>query len=350
MRLEHKVITMQIDFTEITTMQDPCFNVLKGDPYQFLLSLTGPTIIDVCGRNTEQTHVIITLINGDEPTGLLAIHRWLTERDLTEKPATNIRIIICSVEAALCSPMLRMAHVYDAIPLTQCFGVEFNHGFFKRAKTIEHAIRSVNPCSVTSLHNTQGFSPAFACASSLNNQAVSIAQSFVETIILSDQMPDRLLTLSFDCPNVAIYLGCSEDPQSSEVAYNGIINLVNSEIVYAANSSANVLLYPKKLVLAPGSHLSFNDTDMGNEGLTLREDIEQFNFRIVKAGQHLGWLDENGLSNITLIDHLNNVCTEQYFSTRFNQFITATNLIIFMASSSKQTSLSQDFLFYVIQN
>jgi len=345
---------MQIDYTELSILTDPNTSVLKADPYQFLLSLTGPTIIDITGKNTHETYVVITLINGNEPSGLIAIHRWLTEREIETKPRANIRFILCSVESALRTPLLNHAHLPNEIALTQCFGVEFNHGIFKRAKLIESSIREVNPTIVVSLHNTPSYSPAFACATTLNNESVSIAQYFIETIVLSEQMPDRLQTLNFNCTNLAIYTGSPDDPQSHEVAFSGLEFLTRDTHCVDMTSSASVLLHPKRLMLYPTSKLSFSDADEGNTGVTLRKDIDTFNFRPIKSGQHLGWLDEKGLANICLLDHQNNVCTKRFLTTRNNQLITATNMTIFLAPSVRHErndeTEQQEFIFYVIQN
>ncbi|WP_448549394.1 hypothetical protein [Thalassotalea fusca] len=345
---------MQNDYTELSILTDPNTSVLKADPYQFLLSLTGPTIVDITGKNTNKTCVVITLINGNEPSGLIAIHRWLTEREIGTKPYHNLRFIFCSVEAALLTPLLSNSHLPNQIALTQCFGVGFNHGIFKRAKLIESSIRDVKPAIVVSLHNTPSYSPAFACAASLNNESVGVAQCFVETIVLSEQMPDRLQTLNFDCTNLAVYTGSPEDPQSHEVALYGIELLADANHRYVQNNSANVLLHPKRLMLSPTSKLSFSELDEGNSGVTLRKDIDALNFRPIKSGQHLGWLDEKGLANLCLLDHHNNVCTERFLTTRSNQLIAATNMTIFLAPSVKcmtePTSIQQEFIFYVLQN
>jgi len=57
---------------------------------------------------------------------------------------------------------------------------------------------------------------------------------------------------------------------------------------------------------------------------------------------------------VILLDHLNNDCTTRFFTTRFNQFVTATDMTLFMATnfhkSGKPESEEQEYLFYVIQN
>lgn len=89
-------------------LQVPTDKELKGTFEQFLISLSGPTIIDISGLDTSLTRVLVTLLHGDEPLGLMGLHRCLKEYNQVESqlltPETNMRFIICSVEAAKSIP------------------------------------------------------------------------------------------------------------------------------------------------------------------------------------------------------------------------------------------------------
>ena len=56
---------MDIDFSEINYLQDPAWQDLHADYEQFLLSMTGPTVIDITGIHTEMYRVITTLLQGN---------------------------------------------------------------------------------------------------------------------------------------------------------------------------------------------------------------------------------------------------------------------------------------------
>ena len=49
---------MQIDFSEITYLKDPKWQDLHADYVRFLLSMTGPTVIDITGKNTVKGKII----------------------------------------------------------------------------------------------------------------------------------------------------------------------------------------------------------------------------------------------------------------------------------------------------
>ncbi|MBA6376000.1 hypothetical protein H4J64_12340, partial [Colwellia sp. BRX8-2] len=96
---------MDIDFDEITYLKNPGSLLLKADYIQFLMTLTGPTVIDITGSDQDKCRVFTTLLHGNEPSGLIAMHRWLTANEQLPLPTTNVRFIICSVEAANISPL-----------------------------------------------------------------------------------------------------------------------------------------------------------------------------------------------------------------------------------------------------
>ncbi len=136
---------MDISFNEINYLKDPDSLTLKADYKQFLLSLTGPTVIDITGRNTSIYRVVTTLLHGNEPSGLIALHRWLTSEGEIPVAETNIRFIICSVEAASYSPMFSYRYLPDGLDINRCFGSDHNHQYYQRAKLIEKSISDVSP-------------------------------------------------------------------------------------------------------------------------------------------------------------------------------------------------------------
>ena len=83
---------MEIDFSEINYLVDPDEQTLKADYEQFLLSLTGPTVIDITGLDTTKCRVITHLLHGNEPSELIAIHRWLTTSDTIRLKPTFVSL------------------------------------------------------------------------------------------------------------------------------------------------------------------------------------------------------------------------------------------------------------------
>jgi len=342
---------MEIDYSEINYLQDPSCQELHADYEQFLLSMSGPTVIDVTGLNTDRYRVINTLLQGDEPSGLIGLHRWLTTRDESKLPQTNMRFIICSIEAASKSPFFTRRFTEGSKDINRCFG-EYEHkhqGCYERAKLIEKAIRDVNPEMVIDLHNASCPSPAFSISSVITTDTLSLASFFCQTLILSDLQLGSLMEQEFSCPFITIECGGSFDEQSHEVAFSGVSHIANCENIGYIHQEKNVeVIYrPLRLQTKNNINLSYAEHDEGYCGVTLKNNIECFNYGGANQDEMIGWIDGNGIENLQLIDKDNNNLIDEYFYTRENQLVCRQNLRIFKATLNKQAALN-DCLFYVV--
>ena len=353
---------MDIDFSEINYLVDPCSRTLHADYQQFLLSLTGLTVIDIKGESSNEWRVISTLLHGNEPSGLIAVHRWLTTENSLPQPKANIRIIISSVEAATHQHLFSHRYLPNGVDLNRCFNEEAIRsskdgenkdidGYIQRAKLIETAIREVNPRSIIDLHNTSGNGPAFAVSTLISPNVLSLASYFCDTLILSDISIGAMMELDFSCPVVTIECGGSADDQSHEAAYNGIKQFAQCDIRSALpqDKAVQILYKPLRLVIKAQRKLSFSEHDESYSGVTLRKNIEQFNYGGCCEGLLLGWLDDNGLENLEMLNDQGVNVIENYFRMDDNKLVCATSIKIFMASN--QTDIVRlDCLFYVVNN
>jgi len=345
---------MQIDFSEITYLKDPQWLDLHADYERFLLSMTGPTIIDITGKNQSKCRVFSTLLQGDEPSGLIAIHRWLASRDESEKPETNIRFIFCSIEAASKRPLLSNRFLKNSKDINRCFGQrELNEkqgNCYQRSALIENAIREVSPEMVIDLHNASSHSPAFSVSSIITTETLSLASFFCHTLILSDLKIGALMEQNFDCPFITIECGGANDEQAHEVAYAGISHIADCKNIGYIHQEKNVeVVYrPLRLQLKKDVELSYAEHDEGNSGITLKENIEYFNFGSAHQNEMLGWMSGNGLDNLQLLDNSNTNVIDEYFYARENQLVCKQNLRIFKATKNKSAAIN-DCLFYVVK-
>jgi len=340
---------MNLDFDDIEYLKDPDDITLKGDFKQFLLSLDVPTIIDITGKDVSRCRVIVTLLHGNEPSGLIASHRWLTASNLDEKPETNLRFIICSVEAANATPLLSHRFLDGGLDLNRCFGSEYEHGYYKRAALIESAINAVTPEAIVDLHNTSGSGPAFAVSPLLSTRGLTLASFFCDSVILSGIHLGALMEQNFNCPVITIECGGANDEQAHEVAFQGIDQLAKCLSLdnCRQRKQVDIVYKPLRLKLKPHKSLSYACHNEGYHGVTLISKIEQFNYGGAREGQLLGWLDEHGLDNLELINETNKNVVSDYFTVRDNQLVCKTNMRIFMATANKNVALS-DCLFYIV--
>jgi hypothetical protein len=353
---------MDVDFSEISYLVNPSSLTLHADHQQFLLSLIGLTVIDIHGENNNEWRVISTLLQGNQASGLIAIHRWLTTGNRLPRPKTNIRIIISSVEAATYQHLFHHRYLPGGIDLNRCFneksirgGIDGKNkninGYIQRAKLIENAIREVNPTAIIDLHNTSGNGPAFAVSTLINPNVLSITSYFCDTLILSNISIGAMMELNFSCPVVTIECGGSFDDQAHDVAYNGIkkITLCDGHFTLPQDKAVQILYKPLRLVIKAERKLSFSKRDEGYSGVTLRQNIEQFNYGGCCEGLLLGWLDDKGLENLEMLNDQGVNVIEQYFKMVDNKLLCATNLKVFMASNQSHIVRS-DCLFYVVNS
>jgi len=343
---------MDIEFDEITYLKNPDPLVLKADYIQFLMSLTGPTVIDITGNDESKHRVFTTLLHGNEPSGLIAMHRWLTANDELPMPTTNIRFIICSVEAANISPLFSRRYLDGGKDINRCFSDDNtgNCGFCKRALLIEQAIKDVNPEVLVDLHNSAGSGPAFAVTPVITPEVLSVTSYFCQTLILSGLQLGTLMERKFNCPMITVECGGSNDEQSHHVAYQGLKQLTLNEQSknFQQSRAVDIIYKPLRLELKPHTSLSYGNHDEGFTGVCVKSNIEQLNYGVSRKGQMLAWVDDKGLDNFKLVnEHGENVVSD-YFSCRKNVLTCAVDLRIFMATDNENIALN-DCLFYVVK-
>jgi len=349
---------MEIDFSEINYLQDPNWRDLHADYEQFLLSMTGPTVIDITGLEIKKCRVITTLLQGSEPSGLIALHRWLTTRNINVLPKTNLRFIICSVEAACVKPLLSKRFIDGSKDINRCFGdkdldkiqIEKYKGCYERAQLIEQAVKEVNPEMMVDLHNSSSPCPTFAISSVITTEILSLTSFFCQTLVLSDLQLCSLMEQDFSCPSITIECGGRVDEQAHEIAYAGICKIANcKDIDYIQQERGVEVIYqPLRLQVREGVNLSYAEHDEGYSGITLKQNIDYFNFGGANQGEMIGWIDGDGLENLSLLNkHGCNVISE-YFYIRENQLVCKQSLRLFKATSDKQIALN-DCLFYLVK-
>ncbi len=353
---------MDINFSKLDYLKDPSDHQLKETPEQFLLSLTAPTVIDITGNDKNRCRVLVTLLHGNEPSGLIAIHRWLKEYNKINShllmPSTNMRFIICSIEAAKSLPLLSTRYVINGKDLNRCFNnntvngesKQDKQGFYQRADLIAQAIKTVKPEAIIDLHNTSGLGPAFAVSTENNEDTVSLTSLFCSTMILSHLSLGALMEQSFGCPNITIECGGSSDEQAHEIAFEGINRFCSSEFIDDChhNNPVEIIHTPLRLQLKSGVELSYADNNNQANGVILRNNLEQFNYGIAQRGQSFGWLNDSGLESLELIDAEQEDVITDYFTVLNHELICATNIRVFMATPNKEIAKS-DCIFYVIK-
>ena len=106
------------DFSGFHHWKNPDHQSIGETTLEFLQKLSGPTHIHISGKDPSRARAVVTLLHGNDPSGLHAIHEMLKQ---PVEPAVDIHYFIPSVDAAKQAP----GFIYRMLPHHK----DLNRGF-----------------------------------------------------------------------------------------------------------------------------------------------------------------------------------------------------------------------------
>ncbi len=327
---------------------------MADTPLGFLRQLSGLCVVDIQGIDTNRARVITTLIHGNEPSGFIALHQWLQKKN---KPAVNIRFIICNIEAAKLSPEFSHRYLQSGQDLNRFFErlsasrasskkKDENIAIINRAQQIKQAILDVNPEAVIDLHNTSGLSPAFGVAIDKNDQTLDLISLFTNKVILTGLRVGAIMEQNFAAPIVTIECGGAEQIKSHQLAYAGLSKFVNEANIFDRHASqVDIHQHPCRVELLPNVSVAFGQNSLPTADVTLRIDAEQLNEKLTPKGELIGWYEGKGKLPFTVKNEQGIEQVDAMFSLQKNCIFTKQSLQIFMATTDVDIA-TNDCLFY----
>ncbi|MEM0910891.1 MAG: succinylglutamate desuccinylase/aspartoacylase family protein [Pseudomonadota bacterium] len=319
----------------------------------FLKRLGNPCFIETPTTEKHNPIVIVTLLHGNEVSGLKAIHTLLRDDFVFHCPVV---FIIGSVSAAVTEPVFTHRMLPGQKDLNRCFlpDAEPSVGVNPQsilANAITHLIRSYAPRYVVDIHNTSGSGPAFAVIappngdidSSNTDDYLALASYFSERVIITDIRLGALMEWDFSCPIITFEAGGTHDSQSDHHAKQGITNLLNADKQDNRFSNIEVLTCPRRVMLRENCTLIYTQSEIDDVDLCLRTDIEHLNFTRTPAHTHIGWVN-NDIDTLLMTDKVS-VRVSEVFYVKDNRLYTKTQLIMFMITTRADIA-STDCLFY----
>jgi hypothetical protein len=333
---------------KLTHLHDPLPEEIGKTLYHFLNFLSGPTVIHVTGKLSERCRVIVTLLHGNEPSGLKAIHKLLCEQ---YTPAVNTKFIIASVVAARTEPVFKYRMLPNQHDLNRCFSNNERDLQSLLASAIMEEVRTYKPEAIIDLHNTSGSGPAFSVSVSNSDQHLAIAAHFTHRMILTDLRLGSIMEQQLGGPIVTIEAGGAHDDEADITALKGIKSFLSAGDVFKQKQYVEQLHNPRRLELKASSSIAYAQAYIPDTSITMRQDIERLNFGTTKANQVLGWLSDNKLDPLRLDTVDGNV--GDYFTVEGTPqegytFKTKCPLTLFMVTTRVDIA-STDCLFYFIK-
>jgi hypothetical protein len=314
----------------------------------FLRELDGPACLFLTGQDRTNTRALVTLLHGNEPSGAIALHRWLKSG---QRPAVNVVCVVASVAAALAPPLFSHRMLPRARDLNRCFRPPFDDAQGVLAEEILEILRLHHPEAVVDMHNTSGSGPAFGVCTHMDRQHDALVSFFTQRMIISNLGLGALMEISEDSfPTVTVEVGGRLDEQAHELAYEGMCRYFTEPTVLDEGETdwgLELLTDPIRLELNDNVTLTYADEPCPNYDITLKTDIEHHNFGTVSAQTLLGWASgpERGL--FSALDAGGGCAVSQLVRIENGELYPARPLKLFMITNNAAIAQS-DCLFYAV--
>lgn len=325
---------------------DPATLTLPDSATEWIEEMASPCLVRVPGRERDRCRALVTLLHGNEPSGLEAIHQWLRDPDRPQ-PVTDLALIIANVDAALTPPRFEHRQVPGERDLNRCFRAPWQDRPGRLARAILETLISLEPEAVLDVHNTSGSSPPFAVTTVDDSMHRSLAGLFTDHLVATDLRLGALMDCAGELfPTLTLECGGAADPQARAVASRALDCLARREKLFEAQPASGapaIYQNPVRVELAPGRPFRYGNGP-GNV-LTLREDIETLNLKRVNPGEELGWCPESGPDSLVARDHRGRPVLQELLTTRGGTLTPAQPFYVFMATRREDIA-SGDCLFY----
>lgn len=311
---------------------------------EFLCRLPGPVAIHVAGIDSDRTRALVTLSHGNEPSGLEAVYHWLRSGVV---PAVNAVLVIASVEAARAEPLFYHRMLPGRRDLNRCFSGPADDAEGQLAHAILQHLRAQRPEAVIDLHNTSGSNPAFSVTTSDTQALRGLSSLFVNCMIMTDLRLGSLMEQDLGCPVVTIEAGGSQDESAEVVALLGLQRYLADDSDAGTVEQLRMMSHPLRLELAPHTRIDFSMHALHDRDVTVRSDIEIFNFKPVAAGQPLAWLGDAGMQHLQIGGTRSQNRVLDYFQVEQGQLCARLPMTLFMATTRPDIAAA-DCLFYFV--
>jgi hypothetical protein len=327
---------------QLEHIHQPSAKLLGQTVFQFLSNLSGATVLHLQGKNTRKCRVLVTLLHGNEPSGLKAIHQLLSQGFV---PQVNTKIILASVVAARTEPVFCHRMLPGQHDLNRCFNSGNKDLQSQLASSINELITSYQPEAVVDLHNTSGSGPAFSVSTQATSKHLALAGNFTRRMMLTDIRLGSIMEQDYGCPIITVEAGGAHDSEADITALNGLRSYLTEPDLFQQKQEIEQLRYPRRLELSLNANITFAEHQQHQCDVTMRQDLEHFNFGQTAANQLLGWVSGNDLSYFKLDQNKANI--DDFFRIEQGKLLTNCPLKLFMVTTRADIAKS-DCLFYFV--
>lgn len=312
---------------------------------EFLRQLGGPTILWLPGLDATRTRAVSTLLHGNEPSGVRALHRWLRE---DRQPQVNVLCFIGAIGAALTDSLFSHRCLPDGKDLNRCFRPPFEGPEGAIAQTVLQKLHHTQPEALIDMHNTSGRSPAYGVTTRNGAMQETLAGIFCDHLVVTDLRLGTLMEATETAwPTVTIETGGAHDPQAHELAFRGFTRYILAKDFSDLSSPVTVAHHPIRVELQKGASVAYAPAPVAEVDLTLPPDVDRLNFGILSTQERLGWIGARGLEVLWAKDAIGQNLASTLFSVYNGELRLAHPGRLMMATTNLDIAQS-DCLFYIL--
>lgn len=310
-----------------------------------LEALPGPVGFRIPGRDPSRCRVVSTLLHGNEPSGIRALHAYLISG---ARPTTDLYCVLGAVEAARWAPRYSHRFLPGGRDLNRCFRPPFSGREGALAQAILRELEQRQPEALIDLHNTSGRGPCYAVATSTAPKHHRLATLFTDRVIVSDLKLGALTEVSSGTMvSIVVECGGSNDPAADRIAIEGLQRFAAEDDLSSLPPPRDLLEHPVRLELAEAGTLTYSHVPDDAYDVVLLPDVDRFNFGSVPAGQHLGWVGSRGLGALQLRSETGTTSVERFLRVEGRRLIAAQAFRPLMITTRVEIALS-DCLLYAV--
>lgn len=330
---------------------DPTPEQAGNNEQEFLEFLGGASSILFTGEDSSRTRAMVTLLHGNEPSGCMAVYRWIKSG---RTPAINVLCILASVEAAQTPPLFSHRVLPPKPDLNRCFKEPYTGEQGRLAEAILECLEEYQPEAVVDVHNTSGSGPSFSVVTHLDENHDALASLFTQRMIVTHLRMGALMEISESLfPTVTIECGGRLDPDAHATAWDGLCRYFESEDVLHSGDTdwgLEVLHNPVRLELNADVSLTYSEDVSDSHNLVLPPTIENYNAGVTPKGTYIGWLSGERLEDVFRTENSQEQCVlNEMLYLEGQKLYTRQDLKLFMVTGNAAIA-KMDCLFYAVKS
>lgn len=339
----------------LKVIENPQATDIGSSVEEFLYLLGEPCCLVLDGDDNSRTRAVVTLLHGNEPSGAMAIFRWIKSE---KKPRVRVICILASVTTALYPPLFHYRVLPGSRDLNRCFQPPYEDEDGELAESILHTLECYEPEAVIDIHNTSGSGPAFGVATHHDPNHSSLVSLFTNKLMITHLNLGALMDISgtpystMTIPTVTIEAGGRLDKEAHDNAWTGLLRYFSQEQVLAikedSQETLDIFMEPVRIELKKNVSLSYAKTPNTEFDVTLLDNIEYLNFKPITKDQHLGWVNRGELENFIVQDVNHGSTVDDWLQIKNHKLYPKDNVTFFMITNNPVIGID-DCLFYGVK-